>query len=168
MRDRVKFSASFQKKLTCAHRVKFGFGIGHRGHRPALTARNLRSAFEHADFVDAHLEQSIAAGHTAGPFSSPPLPSMCCSGVGIVPKKSGKLRLFHHLSAPAGVSVNDGIPKGLYSLQYVTIDDAIDMILRLGRGHCWQRLTFATPSSMPRATRGPAPPWYLLPPAILP
>ena len=114
--------------------LKFGFDIGHRGHRPALTARNLRSAFEHADFVDAHLEQSIAAGHTAGPFSSPPFPSMCCSGVGVVPKKSGKLRLIHHLSAPAGVSVNDGIPKDLYSLQYVTIDDAINMILRLGRG----------------------------------
>ena len=59
---------------------------------------------------------------------------MCCSGVGVVPKKSGKLRLIHHLSAPAGVSVNDGIPKDLYSLQYVTIDDAINMILRLGRG----------------------------------
>ena len=98
-------------------------------HRSQLTFR-----FEHADFVDAHLEQSIAAGHTAGPFSSPPFPSMCCSGVGVVPKKSGKLRLIHHLSAPAGVSVNDGIPKDLYSLQYVTIDDAINMILRLGRG----------------------------------
>ena len=59
---------------------------------------------------------------------------MCCSGVGVVPKKSGKLRLIHHLSAPAGVSVNDGIPKDLCSLQYVTIDDAINMILRLGRG----------------------------------
>ena len=60
--------------------------------------------------------------------------SLCCSGVGIVPKKSGKLRLIHHLSAPAGVSVNDGIPKDLYSLQYVTIDNAINMILCLGRG----------------------------------
>ena len=74
---------------------------------PVLTARNLRSAFEHADFVDAHLEQSIAA---FGPHGwllllSPPFPSMCCSGVGVVPKKSGKLRLIHHLSAPAGVSV---------------------------------------------------------------
>ena len=59
---------------------------------------------------------------------------MCCSGVGVVPKKSGKLRLIHHLSVPAGVSVNDGIPKDLYSLRYVTIDDAINMILRLGRG----------------------------------
>ena len=71
--------------------LKFDFDIGHQGQRPALTARNLRSTFEHADFVDAHLEQSIAAGHTAGPFSSPLFPFMCCSGVGVVPKKSGKL-----------------------------------------------------------------------------
>ena len=41
-----------------SHGLKFGFDIGRRGHRPALTARNLRSAFERADFVDAHLEQS--------------------------------------------------------------------------------------------------------------
>ena len=75
----------------------------------------------------------ILNNHTAGPFSSPPS-LLCCSGAGVVPKKSGKLRLIHHLSAPAGVSVNDRIPKDLYSLQYVTIDDAINMISRLGRG----------------------------------
>ena len=51
-----------------------------------------------------------------------------------MPKKSGKLRLIHHLSAPAGVSVNDGIPEDLYSLRYVTIDDAINMTAP-GEGH---------------------------------
>ena len=76
----------------------------------------------------------ILNNHTAGPFSSPPFPTMCCSGAGVVLKKSGKLRLIHHLSAPTGVSVNDGIPKDLYSLQFVTIDDAINMISRLGSG----------------------------------
>ena len=125
-----------------SHGLKFAFDIGHRGHRPALTARNLHSAFEHADVVDAHLEQSHG-----WPLLLSPFPSMCCSGAGVVPKKSGKLRLIHHLSAPAGVSVNDGIPKDLYSLQHVTIDDAINMISRLGRGTLLAKMIFATPSA---------------------
>ena len=111
-----------------------GFDIGFRGDRVSLRASNLRSSTEHSDFVDSHLLSSVAAGHTAGPFNSPPFPKMVCSGVGVVPKKSGKLRLIHHLSAPSGVSVNDGIPKELYSLHYVTIDNAIEMIMRLGKG----------------------------------
>ena len=91
--------------------LKFGFDIGHRGHRPALTARNLRSVFfEHADFVDAHLEQYSRWPH-GWPLLLSPFPSMCCSGVGVVPKKSGKLRLIHHLSALAGVSVGRWDPQ---------------------------------------------------------
>ena len=38
------------------------------------------------------------------------------------------------LSFPAGRSVNDGIPKELCSLRYITIDDAIDHILSMGPG----------------------------------
>ena len=56
------------------------------------------------------------------------------SGLGVVPKKSGKLRLIHHLSAPYEQSINDGIPKEDYSLHYVTVDDTIPIIMRLGRG----------------------------------
>ena len=38
------------------------------------------------------------------------------------------------LSHPPGFSVNDGIPKHLRSLQYVTIDDAIHQVIKLGPG----------------------------------
>ena len=38
------------------------------------------------------------------------------------------------LSFPPGQSVNDGIPKELCSLKYITIDDAISYIVRLGQG----------------------------------
>ena len=54
--------------------------------------------------------------------------------MGVVPKKSGKLRLIHHLSAPKGTSVNDGIPKELFSLHYITIDNAIEIIHKHGKG----------------------------------
>ena len=42
--------------------------------------------------------------------------------------------MIHHLSAPEGTSVNDGITKEEYSLKYITIDNAISKIMRLGRG----------------------------------
>ena len=56
------------------------------------------------------------------------------SGLGVVPKKNGKLRLIHHLSAPVARSINDGIDKEDYSLHYVTVDNAIEIIMQLGRG----------------------------------
>lgn len=57
-----------------------------------------------------------------------------CSGVGVVPKKGGKWRMIQHLSAPAGSSINDFISKEDFSLQYASVDDAIRMIIPLGRG----------------------------------
>ena len=73
-------------------------------------------------------------GETAGPFSVKLFDVMQISGVGVVPKKSGKLRLIHHLSAPLGYSVNDGINKEEFSLHYVTIDNAISAVLAHGQG----------------------------------
>ena len=57
---------------------------------------------------------------------SPSLPShMYVSGLGIVPKKNGKLRVIHDLSSPDGESVNDGIPREDFSPEYATVDMAI-------------------------------------------
>ena len=42
--------------------------------------------------------------------------------------------LIFDLSHPGGRSVNDGIPKELCSMTYVSIDDAIRKITRLGPG----------------------------------
>ena len=38
-----------------------------------------------------------------------------------------------HLSAPAEISINDGINKDEFTLHYSTIDDAVRMINKLGR-----------------------------------
>ena len=57
----------------------------------------------------------------------------------IIPKLHtfNKWRLNIDLSHPAGHSVNDGIPKSLCSLSYVTVDAAIWHILNTGHGHFW-------------------------------
>ena len=59
---------------------------------------------------------------------------MQVSGLGTVPKSTGKLRLIHDLSSPDGSNVNDRIPQGAYSLQYESVDTPISSIMRLGRG----------------------------------
>jgi len=56
------------------------------------------------------------------------------SGVGVIPKKNGKLRLIHDLSSPANSSVNDGIDRADFTFQYTTIDAAVSSIMRLGPG----------------------------------
>ena len=56
--------------------------------------------------------------------------------LGVIPKKGkpGRWRLILDLSAPEGVSVNDGIPKDLCGLGYMSVDDLVAQVLRLGQG----------------------------------
>ena len=110
--------------------LRNGFSIGFSGQRDiSVRSANLPSAADHADFISEHLTASCARGETAGPFPSPPFQFMHFSGVGAVPKKNGKLRMIHHLSSPEGASVNDGIPAEPFSLHYISIDDAINLIM---------------------------------------
>ena len=73
-------------------------------------------------------------GRICGPFNVRPLPSLRCSGLGIVPKKGNKWRMILHLSAPFGSSINDFISKESFSLQYFSMDDAVWFLVSLGPG----------------------------------
>ena len=110
-----------------------GFDIGFRGSRDVnIVGADLSSAAMHPDFVSTYLAKCCKLNELLGPFTSNPFPFSRCSGIGCVPKKSGRLRLIHHLSSPEGDSVNDGISREDYSVQYVSIDRAIDAIMRYG------------------------------------
>ena len=58
------------------------------------------------------------------------------SPFGVIPKQSqpGKWTLITNLSSPPGWSVNDGIDPALCSIHYSSLDEAIAMVCRLGRG----------------------------------
>ncbi|XP_065192514.1 uncharacterized protein LOC135823596 [Sycon ciliatum] len=86
-------------------------------------------AFPHSAFISEQLAASCARGETAGPFALPPFQFMRCSGIGAVPKKNGNLRMIHHLCILADASVNDSIPAEPFSLHYVSIDYAINIIM---------------------------------------
>ena len=114
--------------------IRHGFPLGYTGPREHRILHNLKSAAEHPDVLDAGLLQEVKRGHLAGPFSTPPLPNLQCSGLGVVPKKNGSWRLIMHLSAPFGSSINDGISPNEYRLSYRTVDDAIHMVQQFGPG----------------------------------
>ncbi len=57
-----------------------------------------------------------------------------CSPFGIIPKKGkpGKWRLIVNLSAPEGLSVNDGIDRKLSSVKHISVDDVVKRVLQVG------------------------------------
>lgn len=84
---------------------------------------------ENLEAVDFELLKELSAHRLAGPFSVPPFETFHVSPLGIVPKKTpGEYRLIHHLSFPAGASVNDGISSEDSSVHYATIQDAIKFL----------------------------------------
>ena len=85
--------------------------------------------------IDSYLQDEVSSGRVAGPFPVPLLPSLHISRFGVIPKNNqpGKWRLILDLSSPEGQSVNDGIPKPRFTVQYVLVDAFIDG-MSLGRG----------------------------------
>ena len=94
------------------------------------------TAFLQPSVIDQYLLTELEKGHVAGPFSKYPLENLHISRFRIIAKKyqPGKWRLIFNLSSPQGHSVNDGIPKGPFSAQYMKADNIIDGIMTHGRG----------------------------------
>ena len=118
--------------------LKEGFHIGFEASSVALrsASSNMHSALVHPSVIDAYLETEVSCGRVAGPFTTLPFPDLHISRFGVIPKNNqpGQWRLILDLSSPEGHSVNDGIPKPLFSVQYVTVDSFIDGIMARGRG----------------------------------
>ena len=115
-----------------------GFRIGYTGPSGDLksTKRNLQSALYHPEVVDQYLATEVRENRIAGPFPSGTILAAHISRFGVIPKahQPNKWCLIVDLSHPQGKSVNDGIPKELCSMAYITIDDAVQRIMGLGRG----------------------------------
>ena len=115
--------------------LKEGARIEYCGPRSARVSPNLISATQHPDVVSANLEQEVNLGRVAGPYAAHPLANFQCHPVGVIPKKhSPDWRTIYHLSYPQGNSINDHIAKDPYSLSYVWVDDAIQILQSLGKG----------------------------------
>ena len=96
--------------------------------------RTHKSAFDNYAAIDIKINKELASNRIAGPFTLKP-PGLILSPLAAVPKKdSSELRLIHDLSFPLGDSVNSHISRDECSVQYLLLDDCIDIILKIGKG----------------------------------
>ena len=116
------------------HNLEHGCAIGYSGPQFSHCCNNLSSAFQQPSVLDNTLASECSAGRILGPFQSPPLPNLRCSGLGMIPKHDGGWRTIYHLSAPHGSSINDYIDPEQYSLSYCSVDNAFAIVNTLGKG----------------------------------
>ena len=116
--------------------ISQGFRIGFNQLPQGLKSarKNLNGALQHPQIVEEYLSTEVSHHRVAGPFNKEPPLTAHINRFGVIPKRHqpNKWRLIVDLSYPAGQSVNDGIPKTLCGLSYITIDSAIQNILQLG------------------------------------
>ena len=115
-----------------------GFHLGFHSSSISLKSAtgNMPSALLQPSVIDSYLQNELLKGWIASPLPIPPLPNLHTSRFGVIPKqhKPGKWHLLLDLSSPVGASVNDRIPKDVFSVQYMSVDDIIDGIMTYGCG----------------------------------
>ena len=112
-----------------------GFRIGFDRHATSLRSatRNHPSASENTLVVRDYIRAEAEAGRLVGPLHRP-FPPVHISPIGLVPKSQpNQWRMIVDLSFPMNRSVNDGISKGLSSISYASVDDAVEPVLQLGK-----------------------------------
>ena len=97
--------------------------------------RNLFSATEHLEVVEEYLAAEITQSCINGPFTSSPMGMHKLASLGYPQEALTEVEIDSGPSTPCRMcSINDGMPKDLYSLTYITVDTAINYILTLGPG----------------------------------
>ena len=100
-------------------------------------ACNLPTALAQPNVVTTNLMKEVTLGRVAGPLPTRPFPSCQVSPIGLIQKnQSDEFGTIFHLSLPKSgtASINSSTSKEDYSLQHITIDNAIQGILSLGQG----------------------------------
>ena len=120
------------------HDIEFGVRIGYQPvSRDYQIHTNHLSAILYPEPMAREIEREIDLNRKVGPFLTPPFENFTGSPLGAIPKKHSapvKWRITHNLSWPAGLSVNDGIPKDLFTCTYDSLDCAIILLKKFGTG----------------------------------
>ena len=117
---------------TVTRRLAHGADIGYDGPPVSSHRPNNASAEQHSTLLSTALQLEVSRGHTAGPFSSPPFQPFRSNPLGARVKPDGSVRIILDLSQPDGNSVNDHIDRDSFSLQYVTMDQAVAALFDAG------------------------------------
>lgn len=111
--------------------ITYGAQLGYTGPKILYNCKNLTSTADAPEVITDQLHADLARGRVSPaafkfPFYSSP--------VGLVPKSDGGWRRIHHLSHPAGNSINDWISPDSSRLAYTSRTDFINLVLLAGRG----------------------------------
>ena len=116
----------------------FGARIGYEGERIEPTIyRNLKTAEDDSAVVTAELASEQDRGRLKLYAAREVLPDhYTASPLGLTDKSDGSKRRIHHLSYPptCTTSINAGIPENYGTIEYSTVDDAIQAIQAYGNG----------------------------------
>ena len=119
--------------------IRNGFWIGYNygsGLQAAEVVKNMHSARMHPEPIDNYIKEELRHGRIIRLKDDERSKGIRVSRFGVIPKRHqpGKWRLITDLSSPKGFSVNDGIDASLCSVSYASLDDAVRIIMRLGKG----------------------------------
>ena len=117
------------------HGLYKGFDISFTGTSHITKPKNLKSAGSNETSVDVAIDKELARGHTSGPFRYSTIVDLHCSPIGGIIKKDGSCRLIMDLSQPKGLSINEGILKEDFTVQYSHFDVATKLLWEIG-SHC--------------------------------
>ena len=117
--------------------IQNGFRIGfdYSQYQCRKAKCNMLLARQNSGVVTEYLEKECRLGRLIGPLKKGSIDTHI-NRFGVIPKphQPGKWRLIVDLSYPEGGSVNAGIDPNLCSLTYKSVDDAVRIIARKGRG----------------------------------
>ncbi|XP_055338425.1 uncharacterized protein LOC129588283 [Paramacrobiotus metropolitanus] len=111
-----------------------GADIGYFGPVCSRFTANAKTARDHHDVLLKAIEKEVLLGHTVGPFTKPPFTHFSISSLGVREKKPSGHRVILDLSRPVGNSVNDYIDAEAYTVSYCAVDDAVQLLTRMGIG----------------------------------
>lgn len=124
----------FARYIITGIREGFRIGFDRSRCRPISATRNMLSTIQNPKPVREYLNTELEARRIVEVGDE--VKDLVVSRFGLIPKKDqrDKWRLIQDLSYPNSRSINDRISKDLSSLSYVTVDEAVEQILCLGKG----------------------------------
>jgi len=142
----------FESQITFQDLMQFfqqgilnGFRISYKTNSTLhSTKRNLEGVYLHPHVVEEYLQIEIDFGILASSYSQPELAEIHTSRLGVILKRHqpGKWQqLIANLLYPKNHNINNGIPRSLCELHYITVDGALQKIVQLVQDSYLQKLT---------------------------
>ena len=117
-------------------RIINGAEIGCRGTpRCPTVSKNAKSAYKFGEQVSDALASLVKKKYVYGPIREEELPANAkISGIMVREKPDGSVRVILNLSAPEGMSVNDGIDSSEFPAKMSSTEEWLKVLNKAGRG----------------------------------